>query len=247
MICRRQFRTEGPPRQLARVRIIPAEQRIAVKAGKLNRAVVMVCHRLVITNKGAAEQRACKLNPSGSIAASHDMMTAMTTPIRHHRRKRSTRLRPLSSLADKLVGPGLQKRSRFLAKLIADWPVIAGDAAGYCLPVDLQFQKNKQIDGTLVISVVSGRGPQLQMMSRDLITQVNRSLGFAAISRIRLRQDLVRPAARRDQTYAEEASGGPPGQTAQAKFGLHQLETATSRIQSPELRAALIRLGQQIK
>ena len=106
----------------------------------------------------------------------HDSIMTMTPPIRHHQRKRSTRLRPLSSLAEKLVGPGLQKRSRFLAKLIADWPVIAGEAAAFCLPVDLQFQKNKRLDGTLVLSVVSGRGPQLQMMSGELITRVNRSL-----------------------------------------------------------------------
>lgn len=178
---------------------------------------------------------------------SRDRLAVMTTSIRHHQRKRATRLRPLSSLSDKLVGPGLRKRSRFLAKLIADWPVIAGQATGYCLPVDLQFQNNKQVDGTLVISVVSGRGPQLQMMSRDLIIQVNRSLGFAAISRIRLRQDLVRPAARPETAYADEPSDAPAGQTGPAKLGLHQLETATRGIQSPELRAALIRLGRHIK
>ena len=171
----------------------------------------------------------------------------MIPPSRHHQRKRSTRLRPLSSLSDKLVGPGLQKRSRFLAKLIADWPVIAGDAADYCLPVDLQFQKNRQIDGTLVLSVVSGRGPQLQMMNRGLINNVNRSLGFAAINRIRLRQDLVRPAAGYAQGPAAQTASAPQEPTARTRFGLHQLETATSGIQSPELRAALIRLGQNIK
>ena len=163
----------------------------------------------------------------------------MTPSARHHQRKRSTRLRPLSSLAEKLTGPGLQKRSRFLAKLIADWPVIAGDAAAFCLPVDLQFQNSKRVDGTLVVSVVSGRGPQLQMMSQALIIQVNRSLGFAAVGRIRLRQDLVRPLAVQPK---------PPQQSSPSptELSLHQLEEATSHIQSPELRAALIRLGQNI-
>ena len=162
----------------------------------------------------------------------------MIVSSRHHKRKRSTRLRPLSSLAEKLVGPGLQKRSRFLAKLIADWPVIAGEAAAFCLPVDVQFQNNKRVDGTLVVSVVSGRGPQIQMMSRALIIQVNRSLGFAAVGRIRLRQDLVRPVTDRPQPQQT-----PPSPQA---LGLHQLEEATSHIQSPELRAALIRLGRSL-
>ena len=162
----------------------------------------------------------------------------MIASSRHHQRKRSTRLRPLSSLTEKLVGPGLQKRSRFLAKLIADWPVIAGEAAAFCLPVDVQFQNNKRVDGTLVVSVVSGRGPQIQMMSRALIIQVNRSLGFAAVGRIRLRQDLVRPVTDRPQPQQT-----PPSPQA---LGLHQLEEATSHIQSPELRAALIRLGRSL-
>ena len=153
--------------------------------------------------------------------------------------KRSTRLRPLSQLTERLVGPGLQKRSRFLAKLIGDWSDIAGEAASYCLPVDLQFPNNKRIDGTVVLSVVSGRGPQLQMMSRDLIMQVNRSLGFAAVGRIRLRQDLVRPVAGQPKPPQQSS----PSPTA---LSLHQLEEATSHIQSPELRAALIRLGQNI-
>ena len=162
----------------------------------------------------------------------------MIASSRHHQRKRSTRLRPLSSLAEKLVGPGLQKRSRFLAKLIADWPVIAGEAAAFCLLVDVQFQNNKRVDGTLVVSVVSGRGPQIQMMSRALIIQVNRSLGFAAVGRIRLRQDLVRPVTDRPQPQQTPVSP--------QALGLHQLEEATSHIQSPELRAALIRLGRSL-
>ena len=203
----------------------------------------MVCHGPVIPNHSPSEQHRAEFNLQGKRAGPHwpyhDMLGGMIPPARHHQRKRSTRLRPLSSLAEKLVGPGLQKRSRFLAKLIADWPMIAGDAAAFCLPVDVQFQNNKRVDGTLVLSVVSGRGPQLQMMSRDLIMQVNRSLGFAAVGRVRLRQDLVRPVA--GQPASRQQPNPPP-----AALSLHQLEDATSHIQSPELRAALIRLGRNI-
>ena len=158
-----------------------------------------------------------------------------------NQRKRSTRLRPLSQLTEKLVGPGLQKRSQFLAKLIGDWSDIAGEAASYCLPVDLQFPNNKRIDGTVVLSVVSGRGPKVQMMSQTLITQMNRSFGFAAVSRIRLRQDIVRP------TITEYDKSAHETEHEQEAVPLHTLEKVTSQIQSPELRAALIRLGRNIK
>ena len=116
-------------------------------------------------------------------------MTPIPSTYRH---KHSTRLRPLSQLTERLVGPGLKKRSQFLAKLISDWSNIAGEAVSYCLPVDIQFPNNKRIDGTVVLSVVSGRGPKVQMMSQTLINQINRSFGFAAVSRIKLRQDMVR-------------------------------------------------------
>ncbi len=155
--------------------------------------------------------------------------------------KRSTRLRPLSQLTERLVGPGLQKRSRFLAKLIGDWSDIAGEAASYCLPVDLQFPNNKRIDGTVVLSVVSGRGPQVQMMSQTLITQMNRSFGFAAVSRIRLRQDMTRAATMENDKSALETS------YQENTVPLHTLEKVTSQIQNPELRAALIRLGRNLK
>ena len=158
-----------------------------------------------------------------------------------YQRKRSTRLRPLSQLTERLVGPGLKKRSQFLAKLIGDWSDIAGEAASYCLPVDLQFPNNKRIDGTIVLSVMSGRGPKVQMMSQTLITRMNRSFGFAAVSRIRLRQDMVGATITGYEKSAHETGHE------QNTVPLHTLEKVTSQIQSPELRAALIRLGRNIK
>ena len=158
-----------------------------------------------------------------------------------YKRKRSTRMQPLSQLTERLVGPSLQKRSQFLAKLIANWSDIAGKAASYCLPVDLQFQTNKRIDGTVVLSVASGRGPKVQMMTQTLITQMNRSFGFAAVSRIRLRQDMVRATMTEYDKSAHETGHE------QDTVPLHTLEKITSQIQSPELRAALIRLGRNIK
>ncbi len=158
-----------------------------------------------------------------------------------YKRKRSNRLQPLSKLTEKLVSPGLRKRSKFLAKLIADWPEIAGEAASYCLPVDLQFQKNKRIYGTVVLSVVSGRGPQVQMISQALITQMNRRFGFAAVGRIRLRQDMER--CTRTKYHTPDHHSGHQQDT----VALHKLEKVTSHIQNPNLRAALIRLGRNLK
>ena len=81
----------------------------------------------------------------------------------------------------------------------------------------------------------------MQMMSQTLITQMNRSFGFAAVSRIRLRQDMVRASITEYDKSAHETGHE------QEAVPLHTLEKVTSQIQSPELRAALIRLGRNIK
>ena len=81
----------------------------------------------------------------------------------------------------------------------------------------------------------------MQMMSQTLINQINRSFGFAAVSRIKLRQDMVRASITEYDKSAHEAGHE------QDAVPLHTLEKVTSQIQSPELRAALIRLGRNIK
>ena len=81
----------------------------------------------------------------------------------------------------------------------------------------------------------------MQMMSQTLINQINRSFGFAAVSRIKLRQDMVRASITEYDKSAHETGHE------QDAVPLHTLEKVTSQIQSPELRAALIRLGRNIK
>ena len=44
----------------------------------------------------------------------------------------------------------------------------------------------------------------MQMMSQTLITQMNRSFGFAAVSKIRLRQDMVRATITECEKSAHE-------------------------------------------
>ena len=75
------------------------------------------------------------------------------------------------------------------------------------------------------------------MMSKTLITQINRHFGYAAVGRIKLRQDMVR-TARTEYDSSDDQQDALP---------LHTLEEVTGQIQNPELRAALIRLGRNLK
>ena len=78
-------------------------------------------------------------------------------------------------------------------------------------------------------------------MSQTLITQINRSFGFAAVGRVVVRQDIVRAANKEYDKSAHETG------YQQDIVPLHKLEKVTSQIQNPELRAALIRLGRNLR
>ena len=157
--------------------------------------------------------------------------------------RKGRHLRKLSGLTEGLIAPAMRKRSQVLTKIIAGWPDIAGDAHQWCLPSDITFPANSRIDATLTLSVASGRGPQIQMMSQEICKRVNSFCGFAAVSRLKIRQDLRSPRstpARYQVAPRLEEKGKPD------KLALARLEKATANIKNPELRAALIRLGQTI-
>ena len=152
-------------------------------------------------------------------------------------------LRKLSGLTEELIAPAMRKRGQVLTKIVAGWPDIAGDAHQWCLPSDITFPANSRIEATLTVSVASGRGPQIQMMSQEICKRVNSFCGFVAVSRLKIRQDLRSPrsAPDRHQTAPRLEEKEKPD-----KLALARLEKATANIKNPELRAALIRLGQTI-
>ena len=106
------------------------------------------------------------------------------------RGRRGRKLRKLSGLTEGLIAPAMRKRGQILTKIIAGWPDIAGDAHQWCLPADINFPQNSRIQATLTVSVASGRGPQIQQMTPDICKRINSYCGYAAVSRIKIRQDF---------------------------------------------------------
>ena len=157
--------------------------------------------------------------------------------------RRGRKLRKLSGLTEGLIAPAMRKRGQILTKIIAGWPDIAGNAHQWCLPADLTFPQNSRSQATLTISVASGRGPQIQQMTPQICKRINSYCGYAAVSRIKIRQDF-------NASRLSAPDRSAPRQAEQRKktdkMALARLEKATANIQNPELRAALIRLGQTL-
>ena len=147
------------------------------------------------------------------------------------RRKRMTRL---SGLIDKMVAPSVQKRGFVISRLVSEWPAIAGDMARWSRPSQINLSRGG--GGTLKLAIASGFGPVALQMKAAIIDRVNAAFGYRAISEVVFVQTL--PPPRRDTSHVPPAT--PPEARARATW---ELDAKLEKVASPELRAALRRLG----
>jgi len=149
-------------------------------------------------------------------------------------KNRLNKMRRLSTMIEPMVAPSAQERGFAISRLISHWHDIVGDTAEWCRPADIHFPRGSSNNGTLKLQITSGRGPQAQAMSAQIIDQVNAAFGYQAVGRITLVQNLPpsRPAT-------------PPKKPATISDApdVWMLDEKLKHIKSPELRAALRRLG----
>ena len=160
---------------------------------------------------------------------------------------RTMKMKRLSSFVDDMVEPSARKRGFALSRLVAHWGEIVGDMASWCKPVELSLGRENN-NGNLKLSIVSGRGPEAQQMTPVIIDRVNASFGYAAISRISFVQTMshepittVTPDHIAGATAHKLAS-----ESDDEAADIWTLDDKLSGIKSPELRAALRRLGTPI-
>ena len=157
----------------------------------------------------------------------------MSEPKQPHRKNRMSRL---STMVEDMVAPSAQARGFAISRLISHWPDIVGDIAEWCQPASLSFDRGKQNDGVLKLAITYGRGPQAQAMSAQIIDRVNAAFGYNAVGRITLVQSLSPPAK------TESSEQGISSDDANAP-DIWSLDEKLKKVASPELRAALRRLG----
>ena len=77
---------------------------------------------------------------------------------------RKNRMTRLSTMLDGMVAPSVRKRGFVMSRLVSEWPVIAGDIAGWSRPSRLALQRDG--GGKLTVAIRSGFGP-LALLMRD--------------------------------------------------------------------------------
>ena len=151
---------------------------------------------------------------------------------------RINKMKRLSNLIDPMIAPSAKARGFAIGRIVSHWNDIVGDMSSWCRPNDVSFPLHSRTDGTLKLQIASGRGPQAQAMSDFIIDRVNSNFGYQAISRISLVQTLSTPA--------QPASPKPPPKLNQDRHDIWTLDDKLKNVKSPDLRAALRRLGSPI-
>ena len=143
-------------------------------------------------------------------------------------------MKRLSTMIDPMIAPSARARGFTIGRILSQWPDIVGEMASWCRPDAVAFPRDSRSDGTLRLQIASGRGPQAQAISAQIIDQVNAAFGYQAVGRITLVQNLPPSTPKTPPKKPATISDAPD---------IWTLDEKLKHIKSPELRAALRRLG----
>ena len=155
-------------------------------------------------------------------------------------RKRRSGLRALASDLPAVTKRAFARRGLSGAELARQWPAIVGaDLARHCRPRRLRFRRPGETrDGDLTLRVTPAWALEIQHLETLLLERVNGFYGYRAVERLTLQQGpLPQPAQR--AARSPDAAAPPPADAG--------LVDKLARIDDPELRQALERLGRTLR
>ena len=136
-----------------------------------------------------------------------------------------------------IAAPALRKRGFAQARLITDWPAIAGDLlARETVPQKLVFPRGAKGDGILHLRVSSGFALELQHIAPQLIERINGFFGYRAVADLRYQQGPVPPMCKPRRVGPKRLP-----ETDEAR-----LQRTLDAIEDPGLRDALADLGRAV-
>ncbi len=123
------------------------------------------------------------------------------------------------------------------SSVVTRWPEIVGPThARVCSPEAIRFPPGEKSEGILQLVVLPAHAPLIQHVIPEIIERVNRFFGYAAVSRVKLRQGEVKPPR------AETPPTAPPS----LKPIPMELGESLRDIGDPELRTVLESLARSM-
>jgi len=144
---------------------------------------------------------------------------------------------------ERLTKPHFAKRGFASARIVFEWKNIVHSAlAGNTYPMRISFPPGKREGGTLHVRVLSGSWAlQMQHLMPLIIERINGFFGYRAVDKVTMSQGPLPPSLRRKVTFAKPAA--PPVLPPEREQALEQ---SLAKVEDPDLRAVLERLGRQL-
>ncbi len=155
-------------------------------------------------------------------------------------------MKRLSSITEPILADATKNQGAIYTQICSLWLDIANDMAKWSYPKNLSFAKSTRHNGNLTIWVTSGRGPEAQIRSQELINHINMMCGFKAVGKIIPQQTYELYKKTKTRFHKTRISASDASIADIDHSLLNRLEQQTNDLSSPELRATLIRLGTAI-
>ena len=153
---------------------------------------------------------------------------------RHQRGK----TRRLNTLTDRLISPPCA-RGISLSRIVTEWQSIAGEAAAWSEPAMIRFPEGESRNGTLTVSIRSGRGPEMQMLTPMIIEGCN-AVWLCGNRPISITQSAV--SATGSTLETPRGAANPPNQRSELAVQQNRLAS----VKDENIRKTLDNLGKSI-
>ena len=162
---------------------------------------------------------------------------AARTKAKHWERPRGGPAKPIADLMPQIGRTAFRRFGFIQSSVVTRWPEIVGEHhARVCLPEAIRFPPGEKEDGILQLVVLPAHAPLIQHVIPEIIERVNRFFGYQAVSRVKLRQGVVKPPS------AERRAVAPPS----LKPIPMELGESLRDVGDPELRTVLESLARSL-
>lgn len=146
--------------------------------------------------------------------------------------------RAVAEVTSRLTRKQLGKRGFIETALVSNWPAIVGPMLGLnTLPLKIVFPPRERVGGVLHVRISSGAlATQLQHLEPLILQRINGHFGYGAVSRLQMVQGPLPPRRIAKPPVTPELD--PQAQ--------QSLEASLAKVDDPDLKAVLERLGRQV-